>query len=69
MVGATRIKVQETVAELEALIQQQSNPNLKERLDALPQFPSIALHEVQVQGMQWPSFGRFNLIIVRCLFP
>lgn len=27
-----RIKIQETAAELEALIQQQSNPNLKERL-------------------------------------
>jgi hypothetical protein len=28
MVGVTRIKIQETVAELEALIQQQSHPNL-----------------------------------------
>jgi transposase len=35
MVGVTRIKIQETVAELEALIQQQSNPTLKERLQVL----------------------------------
>lgn len=35
MVGVTRIKIQETVAELEALIQQQSNANLKERLQVL----------------------------------
>ncbi|MBM0743309.1 hypothetical protein JOY44_17095 [Phormidium sp. CLA17] len=35
MVGVTRIKIQETVAELEALIQQQSNPNRKERLQVL----------------------------------
>jgi transposase len=35
MVGVTRIKIQETVAELEALIQQQSHPNLKERLQVL----------------------------------
>lgn len=35
MVGVTRIKIRETVAELEALIQQQSNPNLKERLQVL----------------------------------
>ena len=35
MVGVTRIKIQETVAALEALIQQQSHPNLKERLQVL----------------------------------
>ena len=35
MVGVTRIKIQETLAELEALIQQQSNPNRKERLQVL----------------------------------
>ncbi len=35
MVGVSRIKIRETVAELEALIQQQSNPNLKERLQVL----------------------------------
>jgi transposase len=35
MVGVTRIRIQETVAELEALLQQQSNPNLKERLQVL----------------------------------
>lgn len=35
MAGVTRIEIQETVAELEALIQQQSNPNLKERLQVL----------------------------------
>jgi hypothetical protein len=30
-----RIRIQGTVAELEALLQQQSNPNLKERLQVL----------------------------------
>ena len=35
MVGVTRIKIQETVAELEALLQQQSHANLKERLQVL----------------------------------
>lgn len=35
MAGVTRLKVQETAAELEALIQIQPNPNLKERLQAL----------------------------------
>ena len=35
MVGVTRIEIRETVADLEALIQQQSNPNLKERLQVL----------------------------------
>jgi transposase len=35
MVGVTHIKIQETVTELEALIQQQSDPNLKERLQVL----------------------------------
>ena len=35
MVGVTRIKIRETVTELEALIQQQSHPNLKERLQVL----------------------------------
>ncbi|NDJ20029.1 helix-turn-helix domain-containing protein [Myxacorys almedinensis] len=35
MSGVTRIEIRETVAELEALIQQQSNPNLKERLQVL----------------------------------
>ena len=35
MVGVTGIRIQETVAELEALLQQQSNPNLKERLQVL----------------------------------
>lgn len=35
MAGVTRIEVQETAAELEALIQKQSNPKLKERLQVL----------------------------------
>lgn len=35
MAGITHIKIQETVEELEALIHQQSNPNLKERLQVL----------------------------------
>jgi hypothetical protein len=35
MVGVTRIEIRETAVELEALIQQQSNPNLKERLQVL----------------------------------
>lgn len=35
MVGVTRLKVQETAAELEALIQQQTHPNRKERLQVL----------------------------------
>ncbi|UBF28744.1 IS4 family transposase [Kovacikia minuta CCNUW1] len=33
-----------------------------ERLDTLPQFPGIALHEVQVQVTQQRGFGRFNLV-------
>jgi hypothetical protein len=32
------------------------------RLDELPQFPSIAVHEVQVQVTQQQGFGRFNLV-------
>ncbi len=35
MAGVTRIKVRETAAELEALIQKESNPKLKERLQVL----------------------------------
>jgi transposase len=35
MAGVTRIKVRETAAELEDLIQKQSNPKLKERLQVL----------------------------------
>jgi hypothetical protein len=35
MAGVTSIEIQETTAELEALIQQQSNPCLKERLQVL----------------------------------
>lgn len=35
MVGVTRIEIRETAVELEALIQQQSSPNLKERLQVL----------------------------------
>jgi len=35
MADVTRIKIRETAAELEALIQQQLNPNLKERLQVL----------------------------------
>lgn len=35
MVGVTRIKVRETAAKLEALIQKESNPKLKERLQVL----------------------------------
>lgn len=35
MAGVTRIEIRETVAELEALIQQQSNPTLKEWLQVL----------------------------------
>ena len=35
MVGVTRLKVQETAAELEALLQKQANPILKERLQVL----------------------------------
>jgi hypothetical protein len=35
MVGVTRLKVQETAAELEALLPKQSNPLLKERLQVL----------------------------------
>ena len=35
MVGVTRLKVQETAAELEALLQKQSNPILKQRLQVL----------------------------------
>ncbi|MBD2035238.1 helix-turn-helix domain-containing protein [Leptolyngbya sp. FACHB-321] len=33
--GITRIKIRETIAELEALLQQYSNPHLKERLQVL----------------------------------
>jgi hypothetical protein len=33
-----------------------------ERLDELPQFPGIAIHEVQVQVTQQQGFGRFNLV-------
>jgi hypothetical protein len=33
-----------------------------ERLDALPQFPGIAVYEVQVQVTQQQGFGRFNLV-------
>lgn len=35
MAGITRIEIRETTAELEELIQEQSNPNLKERLQVL----------------------------------
>ena len=35
MVGVTRLKVQETAAELEALLQKQAHPMLKERLQVL----------------------------------
>ncbi len=35
MAGVTSIEIRETAAELEVLIQQQSNPNLKERLQVL----------------------------------
>ena len=35
MAGVTHIEIRETIAELEAVIQQQSNPNLKERLQVL----------------------------------
>jgi hypothetical protein len=35
MAGITRIEIRETPAELEGLIQEQSNPNLKERLQVL----------------------------------
>lgn len=35
MAGVTRIEVRETAAELEALIQKESNPKLKERLQVL----------------------------------
>lgn len=35
MAGVTRIEIRETAAELGVLIQQQSNPNLKERLQVL----------------------------------
>lgn len=35
MVGVSRIQIQETTAELEALLQQESNPKLKERLQVL----------------------------------
>jgi hypothetical protein len=33
-----------------------------ERLDELPQFPGIAVYEVQVQVTQQQGFGRFNLV-------
>jgi transposase-like protein len=35
MAGVTRIEIRETAVELEALIQQQANPSLKERLQVL----------------------------------
>lgn len=35
MAGVSRIEIRETAVELEALIQEQSNPNLKERLQVL----------------------------------
>jgi transposase len=35
MAGVTQIQIQETLTELEALIQQESNPKLKERLEVL----------------------------------
>jgi len=35
MAGITRLEIRETTAELEELSQQQSNPNLKERLQVL----------------------------------
>ena len=35
MAGITHIEIQETVEELEALIHQQSHPNLQERLQVL----------------------------------
>jgi len=35
MAGMTRIEIRETTADLEELIQQQSNPNLKERVQVL----------------------------------
>lgn len=35
MAGVTQIQIQETLAELEALLQQESNPKLKERLQVL----------------------------------
>ncbi|MBD1842152.1 hypothetical protein H6F89_01750 [Cyanobacteria bacterium FACHB-63] len=35
MAGVTSIEIRETVAELEDLIQQQSNPKLKKRLQVL----------------------------------
>ncbi len=35
MAGVTSLKVRETAAELEALLQKQTNPNLKERLQVL----------------------------------
>ncbi|WP_211173221.1 hypothetical protein [Brasilonema bromeliae] len=35
MAGVTHIEIQESVEELEALVRQQNNPRLKERLQAL----------------------------------
>ncbi len=41
----------------------QQFPNSQfERLDALPQYPGIAHHQVQVQVTQQQGFGRFNLV-------
>ncbi len=42
-------------------VEQIPNAGFK-RLDELPQFPGIALHEVQVQVTQQQGFGRFNLV-------
>lgn len=41
MVGVTHIEIKESVEELESLLRQQSNPRLKERLQALYSSRSI----------------------------
>jgi len=63
MVSVTRIKIRETVAELKALVQQQSHLNLKERLQGLyllklPDAMSISAI-AKVVGRNWGSVQRW----------
>ena len=54
MVGVTRIKIQETVAALEALLQQQAQAHLKEWLQVLYLY-QLLKDQLQIMRPEWSA--------------
>ncbi|MGH8001148.1 MAG: hypothetical protein ACREPR_17400 [Brasilonema sp.] len=69
MAGVTHIEIQESVEELEALVRQQNNARLKERLQALYMIKNQGITVCAIASQEIASSRKYYFIVSTTSFP